>query len=101
VLGTGFSANTWRSWWGVNGNDVKYKRECLCWLLDIINTHVMGRQLGWCFFLLVVALCYDQHDDFKWIMSYYEDNSQYPIIHAYYNKHFSSTPQFSDFLVVL
>jgi hypothetical protein len=57
------------------------------------------------FLLLLLLVCwgssYDQHDDFKWIMSYYEDNSQYPIIHAYYNHHFSSTHQFTDFLAVL
>ena len=58
--------------------------------------------------LLILALllvwwgaAYDQHDNFKYIMGYYEENSQYPIIHAYYNQHFSSTRQFEDFLAVI
>ena len=44
--------------------------------------------------LLILASSYDQHDDYTYIMHYYEQNSQYPIVHAYYNNHFSKSKQF-------
>lgn len=50
---------------------------------------------------LWVGQAYDQHDDYKYIMHYYEENSQYPIVHAYYNDHFSKSRQFEDFLGIL
>lgn len=47
--------------------------------------------------LASTALGYDQVDDYDHIMHYYEEYSQFPIVHVYYNRHFSSAPQFEDF----
>lgn len=48
--------------------------------------------------LCVIAIYgYDQLDDYDHIMHYYEENSHFPIVHTYYNKHFSTSRQFEDF----
>ena len=44
---------------------------------------------------------YDQHDEYKYIMHYYESNSEYPIVHVYYNHHFAKSRQFEDFLNIV
>ena len=44
--------------------------------------------------LILLALSYDQHNDYNYIMNYYEENSQFPIVHVHYNSHFSRSRQF-------
>ena len=57
--------------------------------------------------LLVLLLCvwpgcsYDQFDKYAEIMHYYEEQSQYPIVHVYYNRHFRNSRQFEDFVEVI
>ena len=31
-------------------------------------------------------------------MHYHEQNSEFPIVHVYHNRHFTSSPQYQDFL---
>lgn len=54
--------------------------------------------------LVIIALCiifaqsYDKIDDHNEIMIYYEENSFMPIMHVYYNRHFSKSKQFQAFI---
>lgn len=52
--------------------------------------------------LVVVTLvtAYDKIDGYNELMNYYEENSQFPILHIYHNRHFSKSRQFEDFLEV-
>lgn len=47
---------------------------------------------------IIMALGYDKIDDYNEIMIYYEENSFMPIMHVYYNRHFSKSKQFQGFL---
>lgn len=47
--------------------------------------------------LAAAVLAYDRIDDYDHIMHYYEEHSQFLIVHAYFSRHFSSAPQFEDF----
>lgn len=47
--------------------------------------------------LAAAVLAYDRIDDYDHIMHYYEEHSHFPIVHTYFNRHFSSAPQFEDF----
>lgn len=47
---------------------------------------------------IITALGYDKIDDYNEIMIYYEENSFMPIMHVYYNRHFSKSKQFQGFL---
>ncbi len=35
------------------------------------------------------------------ILAYYEENSYQPIMHVYYNRHFSNSKQFNNFIDVI
>ena len=47
---------------------------------------------------LVMTMGYDKIDDHNEIMIYYEENSFIPIMHVYYNRHFSKSKQFQAFI---
>lgn len=47
---------------------------------------------------LVMTMSYDKIDDHNEIMVYYEENSFMPIMHVYYNRHFSKSKQFQAFI---
>jgi hypothetical protein len=67
----------------------------------IMKAHVMRLPLLLVALLAVSGWAYDQHNDIDYIMHYYEEQSQFPIVHTYYNGHFSRARQFEDFLAVL
>ena len=50
---------------------------------------------------LVMTMSYDKIDDHNEIMVYYEENSFIPIMHVYYNRHFSKSKQFQAFIETL
>ena len=50
---------------------------------------------------LVMSMGYDKIDDHNEIMVYYEENSFMPIMHVYYNRHFSKSKQFQAFIETL
>jgi hypothetical protein len=51
--------------------------------------------------LLCAAIGFEKIDDYDKLMHYHEDNSQFPIVHVYHNRHFSQSRQFNDFIEVL
>lgn len=63
----------------------------------------MGKTIHLVLFLLCLSLinAYDQSDNYDEIMQYYEDNSYFPIVHVYYNRHFKNSRQFEDFVEVV
>jgi ABC-type microcin C transport system permease subunit YejE len=52
-------------------------------------------------FIISLVVAYDQINDYKEIMAYYEDYSYMPIIHVYHNRHFSKSKQFLHFVEVV
>lgn len=43
---------------------------------------------------IFMVMGYDKIDNHNEIMVYYEENSYMPIMHVYYNRHFSKSKQF-------
>ena len=56
------------------------------------------------FYLSFILLCvnaYVEIHDRNRILAYYEENSYQPIMHVYYNRHFSNSKQFNNFIDVI
>lgn len=52
-------------------------------------------------FFMVLTVSYDQLNENHEIMMFYERYSFMPIVHVYYNRHFSKSKQFQQFLDVI
>lgn len=52
-------------------------------------------------FLLSCCLGLDRLDSKEQISHYYEEYSHFPVVNCFYNRHFSSSPQFEDFINTL
>ena len=60
----------------------------------------MGVLLQWALVLTLLSagVAYERIDGYDELMRYHEENSQFPIVHVYHNRHFSHSPHFQDFL---
>jgi hypothetical protein len=48
--------------------------------------------------LFCVGLAYERIDGYDELLHYHEQNSEFPIVHVYHNRHFTNSPQYQDFL---
>jgi len=88
----------------LDGKTLRFEEVVSSIILYIYNIrHVMSSFLRLVLSLLVVVIivsAYDKIDGYNELMHYYEENSQFPILHIYHNRHFSKSRQFEDFLEV-
>lgn len=65
--------------------------------IQMISTRMFIVLMG----LMTLGLTLDYLHQREYITNYYEVNSHFPVVHVFYTKHFSSAPQFEDFLNTL
>lgn len=60
-----------------------------------------GKFIVYFTFTLLFVNAYVEIHDRNRILAYYEENSYQPIMHIYYNRHFSNSKQFNNFIDVI